>query len=97
MVRTRTGWLVAVVALSLGIGGCKKKEETKAAAGSAAATEKPSTDKPATPPAPAASSPSGDDLALLPADSEMVMGLNFAQLQQSALWKEFSPKLMEAA
>ena len=37
----------------------------------------------------------GDDLSLLPADSEMVLGLNFAQLQQSALWKQFAPKLMD--
>jgi hypothetical protein len=29
------------------------------------------------------------DLALLPADSEAVIGLNFAQLQQSALWKQY--------
>jgi hypothetical protein len=36
-----------------------------------------------------------DDLSLLPVDSEMVMGLNFAQLQQSALWKQFvEPKIM---
>jgi hypothetical protein len=37
----------------------------------------------------------GDDVALIPADSEVVFGLNFAQLQQSALWKQYSPKLME--
>ncbi len=36
----------------------------------------------------------GDDVALIPADSEVVFGLNFAQLQQSALWKQYSPKLM---
>lgn len=37
----------------------------------------------------------GDDLSLIPVDSEMVIGLNFAQLQQSALWKQYSPKIME--
>ena len=37
----------------------------------------------------------GDDLALIPADSEIVIGLNFAQLQQSALWKQFAPKIMD--
>jgi hypothetical protein len=37
----------------------------------------------------------GDDLALLPADSEIVIGLNFAQLEQSALWKQFAPKIMD--
>ncbi|HEY1549057.1 MAG TPA: hypothetical protein VGG28_14635 [Kofleriaceae bacterium] len=36
----------------------------------------------------------GDDVALIPADSEVVFGLNFAQLQQSALWKQYSPKIM---
>src|SRR5262249_55965810 len=38
---------------------------------------------------------SGDDLALLPVDSEVVMGLNFGQIRQSGLWKQFvEPKLM---
>jgi hypothetical protein len=37
------------------------------------------------------------DLALLPADSEVVLGLNFAQLQQSAMWKQFSPLFMSKA
>ena len=91
MVRTRS-LLVAVAALGLGAFGCKKKEEKKAepTAGSATA---PAT--PEKPPAPAVQIVGGEDLALLPADSEMVMGLNFAQLKQSALWKQFSPKLME--
>ena len=35
-----------------------------------------------------------DDLAYLPADSEMVMGVNFAQIQQSALWKQFVQPMM---
>ena len=37
----------------------------------------------------------GDAVALIPADSEMVIGLNFAQLEQSALWKQYAPKLMD--
>jgi hypothetical protein len=37
---------------------------------------------------------SGDDLALLPVDSEVVIGLNFGQISQSGLWKQFvEPKL----
>lgn len=37
---------------------------------------------------------SGDDLSLLPVDSEIVIGLNFNQIRQSALWKQFvEPKL----
>ena len=86
MVRTRS-LLVAVAALGLGAGACKKKEEEKK--GDTATTEK------ATEKGPTGMAVGGDDLSLLPADSEMVMGLNFAQLQQSALWKQFSPKLME--
>jgi hypothetical protein len=36
----------------------------------------------------------GDDLSLLPRDSEIVVGLNISQVQQSALWKQFvEPKL----
>ena len=40
---------------------------------------------------------SGGDLALLPADSEVVIGMNLGQMQQSALWKQFvEPKLAAA-
>ncbi|HUS30451.1 MAG TPA: hypothetical protein VMZ53_18205 [Kofleriaceae bacterium] len=96
MVRIRVGLLVAVAALGLGVGGCKKndakKDETaagKATTGSATTTATPTGGGALVAPA------GSDDLSLLPADSEMVLGLNFAQLQQSALWKQFSPKLME--
>lgn len=34
------------------------------------------------------------DLALLPVDSELVLGLNFQQLQTSALWKQFVQPMM---
>ncbi len=44
-----------------------------------------------------ASAVNNPDLALLPADSEVVLGLNFAQLQTSGLWKQFSPMLMSKA
>ncbi|HET9623484.1 MAG TPA: hypothetical protein VFP84_19060 [Kofleriaceae bacterium] len=36
----------------------------------------------------------GDDLSLIPLDSELVLGLNFAQLQSSALWKQFVEPMM---
>ncbi len=38
---------------------------------------------------------SGEDLGLLPADSEVVVGINFTQIQSSSLYKQFSPKLVE--
>lgn len=94
MARIRTGWLVAVAALSLGLGACKKNENKKADESAAKGGDKtnPLTATPAI-----TGVAAGDDLSLLPADSEMVMGLNFAQLQQSDLWKKYSPKLMEKA
>lgn len=92
MVRTRSV-LIAVVALGLGAGACKKNEENKAAGADKAAAGDTATAQGASGGAVAA----GDDLSLLPADSEVVMGLNFAQLRQSALWKQFGPKLMESA
>ncbi len=43
--------------------------------------------------APAIAAPN-DDLSLLPVDSEMVGGLDFQQLQASALWKQFVGPMM---
>lgn len=41
---------------------------------------------------------SSDDLSLLPVDAEMVLGINVAQVQQSALWKQFvEPKIMASS
>ncbi len=97
MVRTRTVLLAAVVALGLGGAACKKNDDAKkvddktAPAGGSAVVV--AGDKPAVPNA--MSDANGSDLSLLPVDSEMVIGLNFAQLQTSALWKQFSPKLMD--
>ena len=97
MVRTRS-LLIGVVALGLSAGACKKKEEKKDTAAADKTTEQKVGENPVTKGAPSGAMIAGaDDLSLLPADSEMVMGLNFAQLQQSALWKQFSPKLMEKA
>jgi hypothetical protein len=95
MARIRTGWLVAVAALSLGLGACKKNENKKADESAAKGAGDKTNPITATPNITGVAA--GDDLSLLPADSEMVMGLNFAQLQQSSLWKQFSPKLMEKA
>jgi len=98
MVRISSGWLAAIAAVGLVTGACKKNDDKAAGTGSATTTTTtttaPSGDKNAATPVAVAGA---DDLALLPVDSEMVMGLNFAQLQQSALWKQFSPKIMEKA
>ena len=96
MVRIRTGWLVVVAALALGVAGCKKNDEKKTDQPTTGdkITESLKTDKALGAPVSSVNG-SSDDLSLLPVDSEMVLGLNFAQLQQSALWKQYSPKLME--
>ena len=109
MVRTRHMWLVAVASLAFAGGACKK-DEPKAADKPADKADKPAekTDKPAEPgmgkpvdKVPAATpsvNANAGDLALLPLDSEVVMGLNWAQLQKSDLWKQFvEPKLMAQA
>ncbi len=105
MVCIRHGWLVAVLAVGFTAGACKKDEKktetpgSGEATGSATATdkvaEKPAGQTPA-PSGPAAVNPNASDLALLPVDSEIVLGLNFSQLQQSALWKKFvEPQMMK--
>src|SRR5438067_6204143 len=80
MVRIRSGLLVALVGV-LALGACKKSDDKTGAPATADKTsEKTGGDK-MTPPAPAAggaiSGQMGDDLALLPVDSEVVVGLNF--------------------
>ena len=95
MVRISSGWLAAIAAVGLVTGACKKNDDKAAKTGSGASTTTTATTSGGTPTPVAVAGT--DDLALLPVESEMVMGLNFAQLQQSALWKQFSPKLMEKA
>lgn len=88
MVRFRKGWLVAVVsmvALGFAAAGCKKKDDAKNPAGGPGMSAT----------SPGAMNAAVDELSLLPADAEVVFGINVAQLQQSALWKEFAPKLKE--
>jgi hypothetical protein len=93
MVRTR--FLIAVVALGLGAGACKKKEEKKDTATADQTTK--AGENPATKAVAGALGAAATDLAVLPSDSELVLGLNFAQLQKSELWKQFAPKIMEKA
>lgn len=107
MVRIRRGWIVAGMVSSLALlgGACKKDEkktDTQAKTDPKAGDTAVTAEKPAggtNTPAPAGGAPTGqiaDDLSLIPVDSELVMGLNFAQLQQSAMWKQYvQPQLMK--
>ena len=105
MVRIRHGWLVAALAIGFSTGACKKDEKKTPATGGEAKPGDVPAEKPAEKPGPMASvaavvtqgvNPNATDLALLPVDSEVVLGLNFAQLQKSALWKKFAePALMK--
>jgi hypothetical protein len=88
---------VAVVALGFSVGACKKKEDKAGTTGDKTTEKAAGAADSVTKPAGAGAMVAGDDLSLLPADSEVVIGLNFSQLQQSALWKQFSPKLMGKA
>jgi hypothetical protein len=81
MVRIRQRWsmvLVGLVAVGFGMGLGACKKD-----GAGGADDKAS-----------AGAAGGGDLALLPADSEVVFGVNLGQLQQSGIWKQFvEPKL----
>jgi hypothetical protein len=109
MVRTRGLFLAALAAVSFGsvLGACNKDKDADKKPADNKAVEADKTapakadDKPAAapPPAPEAvqannANPNASDLALLPAQSELVAGVNFKQLSNSALWKEFvAPKM----
>src|SRR5262245_36411678 len=93
----------AVLSLSLALAllsSCKKEEEKKAdpAGGSGATAEKGGEIGKALggggQPMQQLSGQAAADLDMIPVDSEVVAGLNFAQLQQSAIWqKSIMPKL----
>ncbi|MBA3396735.1 MAG: hypothetical protein H0T89_29150 [Deltaproteobacteria bacterium] len=103
MIRTRHRWLVAALAIGFSTGACKKDEKKAPAGGEAAKTtdtpvqaEKPGAISAVTQAVTANVNPNASDLALLPVDSEIVLGLNIAQLQKSALWKKFvEPQMMK--
>ena len=91
-----------VLASGLVLAGACKKDEKKAepAASDKKATDSKVAEKPADTktdkPGVAPTGQAADDLSLLPVDSEAVMGINFAQLQSSALWKKFvEPQMMK--
>lgn len=86
MVRIRHGWLVVGLALALAA-GCKKSDTATGDKATGKTAERPS--------GVSGNAPGGEDLSLLPLDSELVLGLNFTQVQQSGLWKQFiEPKMM---
>jgi hypothetical protein len=98
MVRIRRGWSVVVLALGLGASACQAPPPA-AKTTEAKATATPG--KAALAPASGVGAPLsgviGDDLSLIPSDSEAVIGINFAQLQQSSSWKQYvAPKLGSA-
>src|SRR5512139_1453396 len=89
-----------VLASGLVLAGACKKDEKKADPAASKTTDQKVAEKPGDKTdSKAAVAPSGgaaDDLSLLPVDSEAVMGINFAQLQSSALWKKFvEPQMMK--
>jgi hypothetical protein len=94
MVRIRQGWLVVVLGVALVLVSACKKDDKKA---DPAAGDKPG-DKSGDQTAEKPASPSGaatEDLALLPVDSEVVMGINVGQMLTSSLWKQLvEPKVM---
>ena len=92
MVRFRNTWLVAVVAIGLGGAACKKNDDAKPGDKTATGDKATATGDKA---GGGINDANASDLSLLPVDSEMVIGLNIAQLQQSALWKQFSPRVMD--
>jgi hypothetical protein len=74
--------------LTLGVAGTACKKDDKKADSATGDKGDKSADKADDKPG-AMPKSTGDDLSLIPLDSELVLGLNFAQLQSSGLWKQF--------
>jgi len=80
MVRMRQRWSIVMLGIVVGVGLVACKKESPGSSGDKSSE--------------ASGGPGGGDLALLPADSEVVFGVNFTQMQQSGIWKQFvEPKL----
>jgi hypothetical protein len=81
MLRTRHGWLVVVLAVTVGAVVCPacKNEQSSTPSGG---------DK-------SSSSYKGDDLSLLPADAEVVMSIDAGQILQSGVWKQFGERAFQ--
>jgi hypothetical protein len=89
MLRIRHGWLAVMLAMSV-VSACKKDEKSDTSGGVSGGGVAGAIAK-------AADTASGDDLALLPADSEVVVGINVGQIQGSGLWKQFvAPQIDKA-
>jgi hypothetical protein len=83
--------VLALVGALVFVGACKKDDKK-----ADPATGQTAGDSSAKPASGTASMAAGAvDLALLPLDSELVVGINLSQILQSALWKQFvEPKIM---
>jgi len=96
----RNGWLVVGI-VSVGLVAACKKDDPATGTSAGDTTKKVDPAQHAEQPAPGPtakikSSANVSDLALLPVDAELVMGVNFSQVQQSALWKQFvEPMLLK--
>jgi hypothetical protein len=100
MFRIRHGSPVVALGLTLALlvmGACKKDEKkADPATGDTAAQKADGTAEKAMGGG-VAMAVAAEDLSLLPLDSELVLGINVGQIQQSALWKQFvEPKMMTA-
>jgi hypothetical protein len=86
MVRIRQGWNVVALGVALGLGlgllaSCKKDDKSGTSTGDQTADK--------------GGAVSGD-LALLPVDSELVIGINAEQIQSSPLYKKFVEPLVKS-
>jgi len=95
MVRLRIRHGSLALALALAFVACKKDDKKSDPAGGDKAAEKSGGGDKAAGGGASGAVASSEDLSLLPLDSELVLGINFAQVQSSALWKQFvQPKMM---
>lgn len=87
---------IGTAALALALGGCKKEKDEGAKGGETAGEAKggeAAGDSPSAAAGAASAGVAGKGFAVFPADSGMIIGINFDSVRKSGLWEKYKPMI----